>query len=157
MLPSDIDSCAHLVSQTMGSAEADQALETFRFHFSCLRHGIDDGRTYRVLEHSAAILGLVGLHRYIWGPPENVWLAWFAVHPDHQGRGLGAFLLNAAINEARQLRFTRLFIETYSTPEFASARRFYRSHGFKHVGSIESYLPGDGDMLVFLKTLTQPP
>lgn len=153
MTTADIIPCVRLIHRAMNLAEARQASETFHYHFSCRRQGLDDGRTYHVMAGQASIVGLVGLHHYAWEPPENVWLAWFAVDPDHQGRGLGTFLLNAITEQARQLGFQKLFVETYSTPEFAQARTFYRAHGFAQVGKIRAYLPDSGDMIVFYKEL----
>ena len=154
MAPPDIEPATRLIRRAMSTTEARQALETFHFHFGCEHHGLEDGRTYYVLPDSTSIRGLVGLHRYIWGPPENVWLAWFAVDPDLQGQGLGSLLLQAVVREAQSRAFSKLFVETYSTPEFDAARRFYRSHAFVEVGSIESYLPCGGDMVVFCRHLT---
>lgn len=155
MTPADIVPCIRLIRRAMDGDEARQARQTFRFHFACRRHGLDDGRAYYVLAAATSLCGLVGLHHYHWGPPENVWLAWFAVDPAWQGRGLGTLLLEAMTHEARRLGYKKLFIETYSTPVFARARAFYRSQGFIQAGTVRSYLSGDaGDMVVFLKNLS---
>jgi GNAT superfamily N-acetyltransferase len=138
----------------MNAAEGRQAAETFALHFSCRDHGIDDGRVYFVLAADDVLKGIVGLHQYSWGPPENVWLAWFAVEPQCRRHGLGALLMKAVIERAKQLGFMKLFVETYSTPEFADARAFYRAHGFQAAGNVRNYLPCGGDMVVFLKELT---
>ena len=69
MTDGDIYPVVDLISRAMNPEEGNQALETFRFHFSCRRSGIDDGRTYYVLTETSAILGIMGLHRYLWGPP----------------------------------------------------------------------------------------
>ena len=81
MVERDIGDAVCLISRAMNAREGNQAQETLRFHFSCRRHGIDDGRRYYILTQGSAINGIAGLHHYVWGPPENVWLAWFAVEP----------------------------------------------------------------------------
>jgi len=156
MNAADITPCVRLIRRAMDDDEARQARQTFRFHFACRRHGLDDGRAYYVLDADATICGLAGLHHYHWGPPENVWLAWFAVDPARQGRGLGTLLLEAMTHEARRRGYTKFFVETYSTPQFARARAFYRAHGFIQAGRVRSYLAADaGDMIVFFKILSQ--
>lgn len=154
MVDTDIDSVVQLISRAMNPDEGRQALKTFQFHFSCKYHGINDGRSYYVLAEGSSARGIAGLHHYLWGPPENVWLAWFAVDPDLHGQGFGTLLLNAIIHKAKQLGYMKLFIETYSTPEFARARAFYRTQGFTQAGRVQSYLSNNGDMVVFSKDLT---
>lgn len=99
-------------------------------------------------------MGIGGLHHYCWGPPENVWLSWFAVEPESQGRGLGVILLAAMTAEAHKRGYRRLFIETYSTSEFARARAFYAAQGFQAVAAIPSWQSDGGDMVVFFKNLS---
>ena len=154
MAERDIRSVVGLIARAMNPDEGDQAENTFRFHFSCKNHGIKDGRHYYVLTHDSAITGVAGLHHYIWGPPENVWLAWFALEPGCHGRGLGTLLLDAVIRQAKSRGYKTLFVETYSTPEFARAREFYRAKGFTQAGGIQAYLANAGDMVVFSKDLT---
>lgn len=154
MVERDIDAAVCLISRAMNASEGNQAQETLRFHFSCRRHGIDDGRRYYILTQGSAINGIAGLHHYVWGPPENVWLAWFAVEPGIQGQGVGTLLLDAVARKASHRGYMKLFVETYSTPEFARARDFYRAKGFTEAGHIQAYLGSAGDMVVFSKDLT---
>jgi len=156
MQETDLSAAVALVSRTMNPAEGKYARKTFEHHFRCLRHEIDDGRTHFVLAGGDSILGLVGLHAYPWGPPENVWLSWFALDPRLQGQGWGSAMLDIVTYEARHRNFMKFYIETYSTPEFSRARAFYRAHGFRQVGGIPSYLPDGGDMVVFYKSLNSP-
>ena len=153
MREEDIDAVSRLVSTAMNEDEGNQARETLEFHFACRRHGMDDGRTYFVLPEENRLLGIVGLHRYLWGPPENVWLAWFAVDPALRGTGLGKRLMAFIVDRAVDLGYAKLYIETYSTPEFAAARAFYESKGFVCAGGVHSYLPDSGDMVVYVKEL----
>jgi len=154
MMERDIHPVVCLISRAMNSDEGRQAQETFRFHFSCKHHGLNDGRRYYVLLDDSEVTGIAGLHHYVWGPPENVWLAWFAVDPDLHATGLGTFLLDAITRKARLLGYTKLFVETYSTHEFARARQFYRAKAFTEAGHVQAYLGNAGNMVVFSKDLT---
>ena len=89
----DIEPVVHLIALAMNPDEAEQARKTLQFHFACRRHGLDDSRSYYVLDDGTSIVGVVGLHHYVWGPAENVWLAWFAVMSF-----LGAMLVGAFAN-----------------------------------------------------------
>ena len=78
----DIEAAAALVGRAMNPDEGRWADRTMRFHFGCRQHGIDDGRIYSVWRQGGEVRGLVGLHHVLWGPEQNVWLAWFAVAPE---------------------------------------------------------------------------
>lgn len=147
------EAVASLVARTMNADEGEQARKTIAFHHACLRHGIDDGRAYYVLSAGPSVVGVAGLHHYVWGPGENVWLAWFAVAPEAQAKGIGRRLLEAVTDEARSLGYRKLFVETYSTPEFARARACYEALGFERAGIVARYLPEGGDMVVFVREL----
>ncbi len=157
MRESHIGQAVSLISRTMNAEEGGYAAQTLHLHFSSRNHGVDDGRTLYVLMDGSQIIGLVGLHHYAWGPPENVWLSWFALDPLFQGQAIAQPMLEAAIAHARKHNFMKFFIETYSTPDFARARAFYRSQGFEEVGVIPEWLPRGGSMVVLYKDLSQCP
>lgn len=154
MEESHIGQATSLISRAMNTEEGGYAAQTLHLHFSSRKSGIDDGRILYVLAGESRIVGVVGLHHYAWGPPENVWLSWFALDPLLQGQGLAPRLLDAVTTEARERHFMKFFIETYSTPEFARARAFYRVQGFEEVGTIPGWLPSGGSMVVLYKDLT---
>ena len=52
------------------------------------------------------------------------------VAPDHLGKGVGAALLDHIIAVARERRYTRLSLETGSTPTFVPAIALYTKRGF---------------------------
>lgn len=153
MAEEDIEAAAALVAKAMNADEGRWSARTMRFHFGCGAHGLDDGRTYYVWKQGGATRGLVGLHHAVWGPEENVWLAWFAVDPDCQGRGLGRRLLTAIERIAVEKGFRKLLVETYEHEDFNKARRFYERNGFRRTGRIADYLPDGSPMIVYAKTL----
>lgn len=142
MKEDDLEEAIRLISDSMNSDEME-------FYFSCNKHDIDSGRQYYVWRDNGQIYGLVGLHRYIWGLEENVWLSWFAVYPDHQGKGIGSALMDAAKEHAARAGYKKLPVETYDGPTFEKARRFYRARGFSETGRIENYLTDGSAMIVF--------
>jgi ribosomal protein S18 acetylase RimI-like enzyme len=150
----DAEDAAALVSRAMNADEGRWAARTMRFHFGCKAHGLDDGRSYFVRRQGGAIVGLVGLHHAVWGPEENVWLAWFAVDPDCQGQGHGRELLAAIERTAAAQGFRKLLVETYEHAEFDKARRFYERNGFERAGQIAGYLADGSAMVVYAKRLT---
>jgi GNAT superfamily N-acetyltransferase len=154
MQQEDIEEAAKLVAVAMNEHEGHWAKRTMAHHFECQRQHLTDGRDYFLWRPEKTIIGLAGLHHYIWGPPENVWLAWFAVHPDMQQRGLGRRLLKAAEKMAVDRGYRKLLVETYGHPDFDGARAFYSKNGFGKIGFISNYLPDGSSMEIFGKILT---
>ncbi|MHC4798722.1 MAG: GNAT family N-acetyltransferase [Planctomycetota bacterium] len=155
MKETDLEPAVALISVSMNQQEAQWARETMEFHFKCKKQELDTGRKYYVWRHKGEIHGLVGLHRYLWGPLENVWLSWFAVHPSHHRKGVGSALIEAIEKQARNAGYKKLFIETYDNPTFEKARNFYKARGFSQTGSIKDYLPDGSAMIIFSKRLIQ--
>ena len=153
MIDKDVEPAVELIRKAMNGIEARFAHRTMEFHFACQERGLSDGRDYYVYRKEGRILGLVGLHNYIWGPRENVWLTWFCVHPDIQQQGVGSSLLAAAEGMAKKLGYAKFFVETYDMADFAAARAFYEKQGFERAGQIADYLPNKADMVVYLKRL----
>jgi GNAT superfamily N-acetyltransferase len=153
MAEADIEAAASLVGRAMNADEGRWARRTMEFHFGSRNHGLDDGRSYFVWRRDQRIVGLVGLHHTIWGPEENVWLAWFAVDPDFQGQGLGLKLLSEIERLAEHLGFGKLMVETYEHADFDKARRFYERNRFEQVGRIDEYLADGSAMIVYAKRI----
>jgi GNAT superfamily N-acetyltransferase len=149
----DIAKAVALISQAMNEDEGKWASETMHFHFQCAGHGLNDGHDYYLWWEDGDVKGIVGLHHYAWGPPENVWLAWFAVAPAEQGKGYGKALLGEVEEKARQQGFRKFFVETYEHQDFEKAIRFYQKKGFTEHGRIDNYLPDGSQMLVLGKAL----
>ncbi len=153
MQEADMPEAVVLVSEAMNADEGRWAQGTMEFHFSCTKGDLDDGRHYYVWKEAGMIRGLVGLHRYLWGPEKNVWLAWFAVHPGWQRQGVGQKLLESVEAIARDMGYRKLLVETYRQADFDTARAFYASNGFTEMGTISDYLPDGSEMVVYGKRL----
>jgi len=153
MTGDDTDAATALVGKAMNKDEGRWAARTMDFHFGCQAHGLDDGRRYYVWKQDGKLRGLVGLHHVLWGPEQNVWLAWFAVSPEEQGRGMGRTLLATIERIAAQQGFRKLLVETYEHADFDKARRFYEGNGFRRTGRISDYLPDGSSMVVYAKIL----
>ena len=149
----DIEQGSALVSLSMNADEGRWAKKTMHYHFQCQQHGIEDGRIYYIWRTEGIIRGLVGLHHYHWGPEENVWLAWFALHPQNQRSGVGKRMLAAIEKIAAKRGFKKLLVETYEHQDFDKARSFYVATGFKRIGRIQNYLSDDSDMVVYGKEI----
>jgi GNAT superfamily N-acetyltransferase len=149
--PDDLQAAASLIGRAMNADEQCYAERVFGQYFAARQAGVDDGRDLYVLPWERSIAAITGLHQYSWGPPGNVWLSWFAVDPMLQGRDLGKLLLQKTVTLAGVRGFTRMFFETYSSPTFDRARRFYISQGFERVGHISGYMPDGADMIVFAR------
>lgn len=152
----DMEEAVTLITRAMNADEGRWAAKTMQLHFGCWRHDLDDGRIYYVWRQSGTITGLVGLHHASWGPEENVWLAWFAVDPACQGRGLGRRLLAAIEKVAAEKGYRKLLVETYEHEDFDRARRFYENNGFRVTGRIDDYLAAGSAMIVYAKSIGQP-
>lgn len=154
MAREDSDGLVALVHEAMNAIEAECARRTISFHFHCQDAGIDDGRSYFVWKHDGRVCGAAGLQNYLWGPRENVWLTWFAVRPEMQGRGVGTTLLHEVEELARRRGHRKFFVETYRHADFERARRFYEARGFSLFGEVDNYLPDGSAMMVYGKILT---
>ena len=153
MTERDIEESVALIARTMNPTESTWARKTMAYHFTSANHGVDDGRTYFVWRSATTISGLVGLHHYVWGPEQNVWLSWFAIDLEFQRQGHGRALLEAIESIALDQGYRKFLVETYAHADFDSARRFYASQGFSKLGRISNYLDDGSDMIVYGKEL----
>ncbi|HEY9656624.1 MAG TPA: N-acetyltransferase [Crinalium sp.] len=100
--------------------------------------------------------GLVGL---AYCEPERMtsgtWnLQLIGVHPQYQRQGRGAKLL-LFVEQTLAARGARLLlVETAGTPDFESARAFYRQHGYNEEARIREFYAEGADKLVFRKVLS---
>ena len=72
-----------------------------------------------------------------------------AVHPTHQRKGLGRFLLSDLISRSRSLQTNQVHLEVRDTNEPAKA--FYKSMGFKTIGNRSNFYKDGSDALLLTK------
>ena len=143
------DQVVELIVSAMDEDEGRWARKTFDFHFECRAKNIDSTRQFYIVLNTNQVIAVAGLHRYRWGPEQNIWLSWFAVRPDHQRKGIGKWLFSQVRETAERQGYRKMFIETYRHATFEKAIRFYQRHGFCQTGEVPGYLPDGSDMLVF--------
>lgn len=144
-----IEAVVSLISLSMNEKEGQWAQKTMEFHFFLQTQNVDDGRKYLVALFKGRVIGITGLHNYEWGPRDITWLGWFAVAQEFHGQGLGAHLMQETLRQARHWGYRKLFVETYSSEDFARARAFYQKFGFQPGGQIHGYLDSKTDMMVY--------
>ena len=87
---------------------------------------LEQGGTFYVLEEKdGSIVGAYGLYPI---ESQTCELRKMYLHHSYRGKGLGKFLMEGALSEARQLGFKRMTLETASVLKEAIA--LYKSYGF---------------------------
>ncbi len=121
------------------------------------RLALDEGSHYRFLvaDVASSVAGYA-----CWGPipgtQESADLYWIAVHPNHQGQGVGRALLAAAETWMLQEGRRRCWIETATRAQYAPTRAFYQACGYTLAAELpDYYAPGDGKA-IFVKVLRRP-
>jgi putative acetyltransferase len=71
----------------------------------------------------------------------------------HRRTGVGSRLLQHILNVAQKRGFTRVSLETGSSPYFEQARSFYRSHGFVECAPFGDYLADTNSTFMTLEIL----
>lgn len=153
MRNTDTNHVIRIIGQAMNIKEARRAAKTIYFHYFCRENKKDDGREYYIAENKAQIIGVCGLHNYIWGPEDTAWLGWFAVDPEFQRQGIGRKMLKKVCSIGAEKGYKKLLVETYSDCDFKKARNFYEKSGCKEVGRIKDYIKKGIDMVVYKKDL----
>ena len=72
-----------------------------------------------------------------------------AIHPMHQRKGLGKFLLSDLIKRSSALKTNLIHLEVRATNEPAKA--FYKSMGFKTIGNRSNFYKDGSDALLLTK------
>ena len=84
-----------------------------------------------------------------WLVMDELQITSIAVHPIHQRKGLGKFLLSDLIKRSSSLRTNQIHLEVKNTNEPAKA--FYKSMGFKTVGNRSNFYQDGSDALLLNK------
>jgi ribosomal-protein-alanine N-acetyltransferase len=104
-----------------------------------------DTRYYLVAQDGDEIVGYAGLCAY----PDESFVQTIAVRRDLQGRGLGARMLTALIEEARRRGEPMVGLEVRA--DNASARRLYERFGFEQIGVRKGYYqPSNTDAVLMV-------
>ncbi|MCX5065644.1 GNAT family N-acetyltransferase [Micromonospora lupini] len=107
---------------------------------------VEPGGDVLIVRDGGEIIGCVALVR----SSDDVFeLSKMTVLPSARGRGLGRQLIEAAIERARQLGATTLFLG--SNTKLADAVHLYETAGFQHVGPEQIPLPPYARADVFMK------
>jgi ribosomal protein S18 acetylase RimI-like enzyme len=84
---------------------------------------------------------------------DRVWnLLLIAVHPERQGRGLGAALMRHVERRLSAAGARMLIVETSGLPAFAGTRRFYKGLGYEPEGRVRDFY-AQGEAKVILRRL----
>jgi amino-acid N-acetyltransferase len=102
----------------------------------------EDVQDFLVADLDGAVVGCGALH-VLWADLGEV--RTLAVHPEHRGEHLGAALLDALIDTARDLGLARLFALTFQTD-------FFSRHGFRPIEGA----PVDADTYAALRRSYDP-
>ena len=104
-----------------------------------------DTRHYLVALDGEQVVGYAGLCDY----PDEAFVQTMAVAPAAQGRGLGARLLGALLEEAERRGQRTVSLEVRA--DNAPAQRLYERHGFARTGVRRGYYAGGVDALVLTR------
>ena len=107
-----------------------------------------------VAEYDSDVVGYI-----CYGPTplaEGTWdIYWMVVAPEHQGKGIGAALLESAEKNIRGARGRLTIIETSSIPLYEKTRRFHSRHGYELVARIPDFYAIGDDKLILQKQLIE--
>jgi ribosomal protein S18 acetylase RimI-like enzyme len=78
-----------------------------------------------------------------------------AVHPEQQGSGYGAALVEAVEEVLREKRQRVLLVDTSSHDDFTRTREFYRKNGYAEEARIRDFWAEGDDKITFWKRLTK--
>jgi len=80
-------------------------------------------------------------------------LYWIVCAPEAQNNGIGTGLLNKVKRVLRARNGRKLFAETSSQADYASARNFYKKKGFKLTARIQDFYKIGDDKLIYVKDI----
>ena len=150
----DADAVERLVRETGVFSAAEIAIARELVEENLAKGDAASG--YRFLIDDDGRGGIAGYTCYgpISGTEARYELYWIAVGAAARGSGLAQRLLSATEAAAKKLGGAWLFAETSTRPDYAPARKFYATNGYRLLAEIPDW-HADGDGLcVFGKKLT---
>lgn len=118
--------------------EVEQGAYPFPWTDGIFRDCMRVGYGCWVLEHDGRLVG----HAVVAIAAGEAHLLNLTVDVQHQGQGLGRFLLRGMVDQARSEGVETLFLE--ARPSNLAALSLYRSEGFTQVGTRPRYYPAEG-------------
>lgn len=109
--------------------EVSRDLSAFLDNFDSNRDGL------WAVKSAGSFVGSVAIDGFS-GPANSARLRWFIVIDSHQGKGVGAKLMDKAIEHARSTGYESLYLWTFQG--LLHARKLYEKNGFKLVEEDQS-------------------
>jgi GNAT superfamily N-acetyltransferase len=98
------------------------------------RHKIKSLEYFAVKDTDGKVIGITGLYTDEKDlAPGLIWLGWYAVHPQYQGKGYGKEILTWTVNEAKRRGYSLLRLYTSDDTNEATAQILYEKFGFKEI------------------------
>lgn len=76
-----------------------------------------------------------------------------AVHPEHQGQGIGTQILQLTEQILGEQGERLLLVETSGTDGYERTRAFYRKNGYEEEARLRDYYEAGDDKIIFRKSL----
>ena len=90
-----------------------------------------------------------------WLVIDELHITFIAVHPIHQRKGIGKFLLSELIKRSKLFQTNLIHLEVKDNNE--SAKAFYKSMGFKTAGIRSNFYKDGCDALILIKETNNKP
>jgi RimJ/RimL family protein N-acetyltransferase len=129
-------------------------VETLRQHAAARQIGFDDGRLLFTASRDDVMIGVCGLHRYIWGPSDIAWLSWFFVAPEARNSTVGLWMFSELLDISQTMGLRALYVETPNGgEEYANVYRYLPRLGFERQACLPNYYANGTDMLILMLPL----
>lgn len=121
-----------------------------------LQRGDAAGYLFTIVEDASGMAGYACFGR-IPLTESSYDLYWIAVHPDHQGTGLGRRIIAKAEAAALADGATLMFVDTAGREQYRPTRAFYEGVGYHVEARLQDfYAPGD-DKVIYARRLEPGP
>ncbi len=142
VVPSDAHAVGELVAATgfFNEAEVAIAVELVQER---LKRGNASGYHFVLAQAAGEVVGYT-CYGPIDGTQSSFDLFWIAIHPGHQGHGLGRLLTDESARLIRAGGGRRMYAETSGRAQYEPTRAFYHGLGFNREAELaDFYAPGD--------------